>query len=146
MSKTEAAAASGFKFKTLEVFRGDKDAIEEGRWFPIGNGAEFKIRAARSKAVQEARERIYGPYDRTLRGVAKLPKELSDRLSRQLAAEGMLADWKGVFGADDSEIPYSVDAAVAAFEQYDDLLEIVVSTSLESELFRATANEADAKN
>lgn len=134
------------KFGNLKVFATDKNAIEDGRWFPIGNGARFKIRSARSKAVQEARERIYGPYDRTLRGVAKLPKEVSDRLSRQLAAEGMLADWDGVTGEDEKAIPFNVENAIAAFEQYEDLLEIVVSTSLESELFRVQLNEADAKN
>lgn len=138
--------AKTFKFKNLETFRGDKDAAENGRWFPIGGGAEFKIRSARSKAVQEARERIYGPYDRTLRGHAKLPKELSDRLSRQLAAEGMLADWKGVFGEEDKPIPYSVEAAMNAFEQFEELIEIVVQTSLESELFRAQLDGADSKN
>jgi hypothetical protein len=138
--------SKGFKFKNLNAFATDKAAVEDGRWFPIGNGAEFKIRSARSKQVQDARERIYGPYDRTLRGQAKLPKELSDRLSRQLAAEGMLADWKGVFGADDKEIPYTVEAALEAFTQYEDLLEIVATTSLESDLFRVRLDEADAGN
>ena len=143
---TDTAAPKGAKFKTLEIFRSDKSAAEEGKWFPIGNGAELKIRSARSKAVQEARERIFGPYDRTLRGAAKIPEELNKQLNRQLAAEGMVADWKGIFDADDKEIKFSAKACVEALEQYDDLMEIVVSTSFESELFRAKLNEADAKN
>ncbi len=142
----EATAAAPAKFKTLEIFRSDKSAAEEGKWFPVGGGAELKIRSARSKTVQDARERIFGPYDRTLRGAAKLPEELNRKLNRQLCAEAMVADWKGIFGADDKEIPYSATACEEALEQYDDLMEIVVSTAFESELFRAKLNEADAKN
>lgn len=142
------------KIKALQVFRTDEDAEENGKWATIADGVEFKLRRLRSKAVNKARERIYGPYERAMGPRKKdLPEAVEVQCTINLLAEAVVVDWRGEGMVDDNgnAIPFSVDTAKEIFGDPDtgkDLRATVIGLSMDDGLFSPEDEDvkADAGN
>lgn len=142
------------KIKALKVFRTDEDAEENGKWATIAEGVEFKLRRLRSKAVNKARERIYGPYERAMGARKKeLPEAIEVQCTINLLAEAVVVDWRGDGMVDDdgNSIPFSVDVAKEIFgdpETGKDLRATVIGLSMDDGLFSPEDEDvkADAGN
>lgn len=138
------------KIKALQVFRTDEDAEENGKWVPIADGVEFKIRRLRSKTVNKARERIYGPHERAMGARRKeLPEAIELLCTVSLLAESVIVDWRGEGMVDDdgNAVPFSVDTAKELLsdpETGKDLRSTVIQLSTDGELFSPDSPDVKA--
>ena len=128
------------KIKGLASFRSFEQLEEEGVWFPMGPDIQFKIRRMRSKAVDRARDRIYGPHERAMRG-KELPDELELELTKRLLSQAVVVDWKGKGMVDDHDQPYpfSPDNCYDLLSDPDlgkDLRGTIIAASMDAEIFR----------
>ena len=142
------------KIKALQEFRSDEKLEEEGKWTTIAEGVEFKIRRMRSKVVEKARERIYGPHERAMGQRRKnLPEALEIQCTCNLLAQAVLADWRGEGMVDDkgTPIPFTAENAYELFndpETGKDLRSTVINLAMDGEFFSPNSEEtvADAGN
>lgn len=138
----------GIKVKALSVYKSDDKLEEEGKWAPIAEGVEFKIRRARCKLVEEARERIYGPHERSLgRAKKKLPEKLEVTLTCQLMSQAVIADWRGEGMVDDNgaPIPFTPEncfEVVSDAETGKDLRSVILQYAMDGEFYDPTSEDA----
>lgn len=136
------------KIKALEVYKSDEKLEDEGKWAPIAEGVEFKIRRLRSKIVEEARERIYGPHERSLgKSRKKLPDKLETQLTCQLMSQAIIADWRGEGMVDDSgkPIPFTAEncyEVVSDAETGKDLRSVVLQYGMDGEFYDPTSEDS----
>lgn len=96
------------KLKALsDAFSSDRDAEENGRFMDVADGIQFQIRRARSKAVTDARKRIYGPYERAMKHRDELPPELEVKLTIDLLSQAVITGWRRANIGDDAKMVYS---------------------------------------
>jgi hypothetical protein len=83
----------------------DRDAVENGRWFPLDADTEIKVaRWANSRfTVLEARlkSRLVGLPAR------EIPGRQADEIAVELIVETIILDWRGKFILDGAPLPYS---------------------------------------
>lgn len=127
------------KIKGLQSFRSFEQIEDEGVWFPMGPGIEFRIRRMRSKIVERAKDRIYGPHERAMRG-KDLPDELELELTKRLLSQAVVVDWRGEGMVDDQDqpFPFSADNCYALLSDPEigkDLRGAVISASMDGSIF-----------
>lgn len=122
----------------------DPDLAEDGVWVTGAyNGKlDILVRRAKSKKSAEVRKRIYAPFAK----LRKIPDAKEEELVRRWLAEGVLLGWRAAKGSDAEPPEYSIEAALAAFEDDPDFADEVASFAIEAETFRREALEDDAKN
>lgn len=134
------------KIKALEGFKSYAQIEEEGVWCDIAPGVQWKIRRMRSKAVERARERIYGPHERAMRG-KDLPDELETELTKRLMSQCLVVDWRGKGMVDDNDqpIPFNADNCYEILGDEDtgrDLRATVIAFSMDAEVFVPDSKES----
>lgn len=142
------------KVKALKDFRHDEDAEENGKWTTLADGVEFKIRRLRSKVVNKAREKIYGPHERAMGPRKKeLPAQLEEMCTIRLLSEAVVVDWRGPGMVDDENkpIPFSVENCAEVLSDPDtgkDLRVTIINLSMDGEFFSPDDEDvkADAGN
>lgn len=139
------------QIKALQVFKHDDRKETDGVWCPIAPGVEWRIRRMRSKPVEEAKERLYGPYERVMN--KNLPEALETDLTCKLLSQAVVVDWRGEGMVNDSgePVPFSVELAEALLKDKDtgkDLRATIISLAMDSEQFRPDSQDVkdDAKN
>lgn len=127
------------KIKGLQGYKSYEHIEEEGVWTPIGPDIEFKIRRMRSKTVDRARDRIFGPHERAMRG-KDLPEGLDTELTIKLLSEAVVADWRGKGMVDDNDqpFPFNPENAKVLFsdpETGKDLRSTIIQTAMDGSVF-----------
>lgn len=95
----------------FDLFAVDDDEAENGKWFSFGKNIRIKIRRHKSEKSIKVRERLDAPYAQASRKMSDLPKKIQDEITYKHLAEGIIADWEGVYDVNGNEIPYSPEAA-----------------------------------
>lgn len=145
------------KIKALKSFASDSTAEDEGKWAPITEGIEFKIRRLRSKPVQEAQRRIYGPFERASRG-KELPDAIETQCTIHLISQAIVVDWRGpgmveeiLKGKETVEVPveFSVEKCAQLISDPEigrDLRASVLSFATDSDFYAPVEQELDLGN
>lgn len=133
------------KIAALEGFKSFEQLEEEGVWCTIAQGVEWKIRRMRSKAVERAKDRIYGPHERAMRG-KDLPDQLETELTKRLLSQAVVVDWRGPGMVDDSgvAIPFSSDACFEILSDPDtgkDLRGTIIAFAMDASVFTPETDE-----
>jgi len=149
------------KIKALEVFRSDDKLESEGKWADVTGDIQFRVRRMRSKPVMDAREKIYGPYERVARGKQNLPDAIELSCTIRLLSEAIVVDWRQRNPSNNEEwLPYLLDDsgdkieftpenAATLFRDPDtgkDLRGLVIGLSTDGEFFAPEEIEADSGN
>jgi hypothetical protein len=120
------------KANLFDLFETDLDAEEKGKWFhDIGfdaSGISIKVRRFSSKKVQDHRSQLERA-NRKLSKNGKFSDEVAKMMLARVLAESVVIDWKGVLGADNVEVPFSSEAAVAFFEKLPEFALLVLNIS-----------------
>lgn len=140
----------GIKIKAFKTFAADAASEEEGKWAPIVEGVEFKIRRLRSKAVQEAQRKIYGPHERAMRG-KDLPDAIETMCTIRLLSEAVIVDWRGDEMKDEKgkPVPFSPETCAELLSDPEtgrDLRATVLSFTADSEFYAPEDQAADLGN
>ena len=140
------------KIKALSDYKSFDALEEEGIWFPMAADVEFKIRRMRSKAVERARERIYGPVERVMRG-KDIPDEMDLKLTKKLLSEAVISDWRGKGMVDDegAAIPFSTSTCYQILDDPEtgrDIRSTVITASMDGTNYRPDSEDSkeDEKN
>ncbi len=122
-----------------KFFRSDRDAVENGKWFPVAPGIELKIRKATSKKAADIRRKLAAGFP------AGIPEEMQHENGLKNLAYGIIVDWKGI-EIDGEEAPeYDADLMLDLLNDLPDLAEFVASISIDDNNYRVD-DTATAKN
>lgn len=124
----------------------DTTAENDGAWIEMRGGSQFCIRAEDSERVREwALRRAKSQRNHIIAHGGVLPPKLADKNDIDMCAEVIVVNWRAVQDAAGAEIPYSVDAARALFEQLPALRRDVLFVARTEETYRKQAVEALGK-
>lgn len=137
----------------FDMFETDANLEKDGVRIEYGinsRGEAMQVTIARAGganvAFQKAYERITKPYRHQLQ-LGKLPKELNDRLNRELYAEAVVRSMSGFEERDGTPIDTSTkEGVVRMFERLPNLFSDIINQSQAMETFRAAQMEAEAGN
>lgn len=129
----------------FKQFGTDRNAEENGKWFKFGTEIEVKIRRYKSKHTIAAQKEMERPYE-SMRSRGKLPDDVAEKVLMGMICTSIIADWRGIYGDDDQEIPYSPEMAYQLMEALPELRDQIVAVSMEMDGFRAKNDEAVTKN
>lgn len=112
---------------------------------------EMQITVARAGGgnikFQKVYERVTKPYRRQLDTGIKLPKEVNDKLNRELYAEAVVRSASGFEERDGTPIDTSTKEGVMnLFLRLPNLFSDVINQSHSMELYRSELRETEAKN
>ena len=125
------------------------ETATSGEWIPWGTtGARFKL--ARASAHDNAKfknamERRLQKYRTEIR-LDVLPADVDAAATREVFAETVILDWKGVKGPDDEDIPFSRDACVQLLTDLPELFAEIKNVAADRQTFQDATVETDAKN
>lgn len=125
-------------------FATDRTLELDGVWVQIDKDARVKIARRDNPRYREVLRRESAPYRQAARA-GMLSDETAEQILIKVLAETVVLDWEG-FTENGKPLPYSKENAVRLLTELKDFLDFVVSASAEAELFKAQADEADAKN
>ena len=139
-------------------FASNVDAVENGKWFDIGDGIRFKARSPRSAHSQATRKELEGEFAALIKMGREIPEKDQDRLFTAQLSKSILIEWEGVTlpTGEKDEKGEDVYAVVPSDEEgflsvlknptYADFKAVIVRVVTDDDAFRAKAREADAKN
>lgn len=135
------------------TFGVSNEDAENGKWFSLGGGVEFKIRRFTSRASIDYRLSIQPDFVAKANEDDLSDDEQMDIIQHQLAY-AIIVDWKGVYGEEVDEngelveIPFSPDNAYELItdERMGELLEKIVEISLAVDNYRYHVADAATKN
>ncbi|MEZ0231900.1 MAG: hypothetical protein ACAH12_03600 [Methylophilaceae bacterium] len=116
----------------------------EGVWTDIGDGAQLLVARFGNKNYKDAAKRLGAPYKAVIRA-GNLKDEVSDKLTTEALAEGVLLGWKGLKD-DGKAVTYSKDEAIRLMTEYPDFRDQVLSLSTSIELFQSQEEAEVIKN
>lgn len=144
------------KIAAFGNLKSDEKLENEGKWADVAPGVQFKIRRLRSKLVQDARRKIYGPHERAMNG-KDLPDKIETMCTVKLLSEAVVADWRGDAMVDDDNltdgrptpIPFSVETAAKLFDDPEtgkDLRALTLNFANDSEFYAPEDQATDKGN
>lgn len=139
------------KIKAFANLKSDEQLENEGKWADMAPGVRFKIRRLRSKHVQDARRKIYGPHERSMNG-KDLPDKIETMLTIRLLSEAIIADWEGEAMVDDATgqpVPFNAENAAAVFsddETGKDLRALALNFANDAEFYSPEDTSDDKGN
>lgn len=125
----------------------DGDEAENGKWFELALGVEFKIRRSNSKKATEASVNAFKPYST----MKNMPEELSTKLLAEALSKGVIVDWRGL-KKDGKEItpPEDLDKRAAMVQEwlseYPELSVTIAALSGRMENFLKSQEDEQEKN
>lgn len=129
------------KLNLDKYFAVDRDAAENGKWFEIAPGIEFKIRRHNSKHVSAVQRKLAAKYPN-----GQPPSSETEDFALRVLAEGVIANWRGVADENGNEISYSPEMAYRILKEYPDLAEMVSTITMDMNRFRTEEDEELVKN
>lgn len=138
----------------FDMFETDAKLEKEGVTLEYGVnslGQPMFIRVARAGGANtkflKTYEHVTKPYRRQLDSGLKLPKDLNDRLNRELYARAVVTGIGGFEERDGTPVPLgSVEEVMAFFERLPNLLADVMVQAQNMSLYRNELREAEAGN
>ena len=88
----------------------DKNAAQNGKWFPLGDG-EVKVRRWNNPHTQALDERLKRPYRTYALSGRTIPPTKLTEITIELIARTILLDWRGDFTVRGKPFPYSPENA-----------------------------------
>jgi hypothetical protein len=124
----------------------DNDAVENGRWFPIGgDGAKIKLARINSKRHKAATTKHQRVNQMAQGAGVTVAQEAIERAFIKTIAEGIILDWSGMM-LEGVEIEYTEATAEQMLTQYPDFLEDVFGLASNWDNFRREAAKAISGN
>lgn len=120
---------------------------EQGFWYDATDDIKIRIRRLNSKPSLDARKEAEKPYLNQLRA-GKAPEEVLEEIANRQLAYGVIADWSGVKGDDDQEIPFDGDTAYAILSdpEMKEFAADLFQQSVARDNFKAANTEDAVKN
>jgi hypothetical protein len=116
-------------------FATDKSLEIEGAWVDIGDDAHIRVARIGNDRYAKRLETLYKPY-RKMQRTNSVPDDLARKLFIDALATTVLLEWKGFTNEDGSEVPYTVDTAIAKLTELKDFRELVVEIATEVATYR----------
>jgi hypothetical protein len=127
------------------MFETDRDAEENGKWFPIAGEMSIKIRRFKSKLVNKTRERLEKPLA-GMRRHGTLPVDVMEGVLHKTLCQAIIVDWKGFYDTTGAAIPFSPEAADKLLTDLPEFRDRVTSMSIEMDGFRAEDDDKTEGN
>lgn len=118
-----------------KMFAVDTKSAEEGKWFPIAPGVEFKIRRMNSVAANNIRRNLLSVYPNGM-----VPPDQTEEFAVKFLAHAIVVDWKGVTDENGKEIPYSPETAHELLKEIPEIAEKVAEITQNLDNFRPMEN------
>ncbi|OGO14145.1 MAG: hypothetical protein A2Y53_05660 [Chloroflexi bacterium RBG_16_47_49] len=100
----------------FDLYERDMDAEEDGQWVLLSKGnIEVKIRSLSSKTCVKVIRRLKEKYLKLNRNVDNLPESQQFLYFGEIAAYGLVVDWKNVRGKNRQPLKFSTEAAYKIF-------------------------------
>lgn len=96
-----------------DLFAVNNNEAEDGKWFQMGREIWLKIRRFKSKKSVKVRTALEAPYARVNRRGTQLPEDVQEEITAHHLAEGIVADWKGIYDKSGQPVPYTKENAFA---------------------------------
>jgi len=115
----------------------DKNAIENGRWMPLGD-AKFNLARLGNTNYKREYRRIIEEYEPKLQGVPDDEVEehpLNIEANCKVLAKTVLLDWKGVT-EDGQEVAYSEEKAFEYLQELEDFRTDIIRMANDRDNFR----------
>ena len=137
----------------FDLFETDNNLETEGVRIVYGTnskGQPIQVTIARAGgsnvSFNKVFERITKPYRHQMQ-IGKLPKELNDRLNRELYAETVVRSMSGFEERDGTPIDTSTkEGVMSVFERLPNLFSDIIAQAHSMETFKAAQQEADSGN
>jgi len=127
-----------------EAFELDQKLVQEGRWFPVGEGAHCKIARTGNPKYKELLRAKLGIYEQSL-SQKLLDDDTADTVLIEVMAKTILLDWKG-FTDQGKEVKYSVTAAIEYMSKFEEFRSFVARNADNMQAYKAKASEVDRGN
>ena len=126
------------KTNLSKAYATDKNLEQEGKWFQVAEGVEFKLKrmgGSNATEVNRIRAKIIKPH---LRLIEKnlLDKDVEKGLYIKVFIEACLVNWKGLLDDNDQEIPFTREFAQELFKDTPDLFDYVVDLTNDNESYK----------
>lgn len=129
----------------FDAYATDEGKETEGVWINIGGDTELKIARAENEKHLRRGLALLEEHQEQLDNLPEDEKNALDRrITRQLAAETILVDWKNL-KYKGKKLPYSQENAEMLL-QHSDFRKMVMKHAHNMQNYRIKADEADAKN
>lgn len=115
----------------FEMFGTDAENAENGKWFDFGKTISVKIRRFKSKKSRKVREALEAPYKRSMKNGAALPEDVTEEITNEHIAVGIIADWKGITDKSGKALDYNKENAIALMQQLPEFRDAVANIALD---------------
>lgn len=134
-------------FETESNLERDGVTIEYGT-NSKGDPMQITIARAGGSNVQFLKrlEALMKPYRRLLDTGQSLPKELNDKLQRELYADTIVKGMSGFEERDGTPIPYTKEAVMSLFARLPNLFIDIIGQAQQMATYRSAEREEEAKN
>jgi len=127
-----------------KAFELDEKLVQEGRWFPVGEGAECKIARTGNPKYKELLRAKLGIYEQSL-SQKLLDDHTADTVLIEVMAKTILLDWKG-FTDQGVEVKYSVALATKYMTKFEEFRNFVARNADNMQAYKASDSQADRGN
>lgn len=124
-----------------KAFATDDKLEQEGRWFPVGEGASCLIARTGNTRYKEMLRAKLGVYEASLQA-RLLDDDTADTMLIEVMAKTILLGWKG-FEDQGEEVPYSIAAATKFLTKFKDFRNFVASNADNMQAYRVQDTEED---
>lgn len=133
---------------TYDTYSTDKDLEENGAWFTLSDGSEWKLRRANSKASRTELRKAEAPFrllvQRSQEKNQDLPDKVADQINAGWLSRGIVVDFRGVTGPDGEPLTYSQATVEQLVSDLPELaLEIIRLAASQSQYQNAVAKAAE---
>jgi hypothetical protein len=125
------------------------DAAKETDGVVIQYGTTLRVRLARAGGANisfaKVMEEVRRPFARIIANEL-LPEETARTMLYEAYARSVVKEWSGMLDDNGTEIPFSVENCITAFEKYPDFFQFVFQESQRLANYRKQTREDEAKN
>ena len=133
-------------------FKTDETLEKQGIQLSYGNndnGEEILIIISRAGSSNSNYTRVVEaktkPYRRQIQAET-LPRDVSDKIMREVYAESIVLGWSGVCDQDGNSLSFTKENVIKIFTDLPDLFEDVKEQANKASLFRSEEMSSDSKN
>lgn len=121
------------------MFATDKNLETEGKWFPLADGIEFRMKRMggfNNVEVNKLRAKYIKPHLRQMeKGL--LPADVERDIYVKVFVKSCMVDWKGLSDDKGQDVEYSEGTAIELFKDTPDLFDYVVELATDVESYKA---------
>ena len=131
----------------FSMFATSSDLEKEGVWLDYGNGAQIKLARAggANEKFRQALTARMKPHRRLL-DADQMPEALASQIMQEVYARTVVLDWRGVKDLNGTDLPYSYENVIKAFEAFPDFYQDIVTQAQKLSLYRRAEEEQAAGN